>query len=133
MDCVRFVSAVWDELFADGQTTVLPRLNQMSGLHGHAWGAMGQTLRAFADQRPLRFVQPRPIGDPGAELVLEPGDLLGCKIGRDGGPGHVMVVANGLNRVYHAAVGRGVMFRQCPSADEIFHVWRARGRSAWVR
>lgn len=80
VDCVRFVTAVFDEL--EGGQTDIRILPQDLALHQPeiARGAMRQLLRAF-DGRSL----------PDGYLELEPGDVIVSGFPQ-GGPGHAMIV-----------------------------------------
>lgn len=131
VDCVRFAAAIWDELagltYAQGAAKNMPRMAQSGGLHAAGYGQASRALRELGKIHDIVCVEP----DPHGVFTVEPGDMIACRLGSHGAPGHVMIVGPDANNTYHACVGQGVVRRQLPALGEFYHIWRAKDRDIW--
>lgn len=122
-DCVRFVTAVLDELW--GFEREIPRLPQDSALHSP------ETARAA-----LRYIMglyPRTMKMP-LHRTVQPGDIL-ITGETSGGPGHAIIVGASPNSLWQAlptGIHKGGMALMV-QAQRLFRIYRFEDRHAWLR
>lgn len=94
VDCINFVMGCLDELTGNTEPSFLPRYQQDSALHGKNKQSAAHVMEAFKNAHPSRYVIE---GD-----VLEPGDVIICRIGHGSVGGHAAIMGEGMT-VYHAS------------------------------
>lgn len=123
VDCVRFITAIYDFLFKIERTKP-PRLHPDCCIHSpkDAWDALNKVLALYPD----KFEEVK-------SLVLEPGDFI--VVGpKNGGPGHGMIVGPKKNTLWHC-IFPGVHFTGwalTTDIHKIFRIYRAKDRSQWA-
>jgi cell wall-associated NlpC family hydrolase len=119
VDCVRFVSAVADELY--GKTTEIVRLPQDASFHSKetCYNAFKSFMKNYPHDR--------------VEGNLQPGDII-ITGPRGGGPGHA--IFTGVKYLWHCdtrAVVRTGTFLTSAGVYFPIAILRGRNRERWVR
>lgn len=123
VDCIRFVTAFYDELYRKNIPTEAPRVSP--GFNIHNMSSAMKVMRKVLKQYPNHEIV--------KENALEPGDLI--LVGPiSGGPGHPMIVGPQKNTIWHCAKPRVVMtgWGLLENEMKIFRILRAKDREKWV-
>jgi cell wall-associated NlpC family hydrolase len=120
VDCVRFVTGVLDEL--RGTSTPIKRLPPALSLHNSqmATAALHEIISAF----PSDVLEDTE--------TVEPGDIIVCRIGHDGGPGHVYIVGGRPYEIWHSMEVCGVTQSGLASVKYLLRCWRYKERELWA-
>lgn len=123
VDCVQLVGAFLDEMCNAKTKTKIPRLPQTTGMSDHDFIKGAPVLKAITDKYPADSIKAK---------ILMPGDIIVCRLGLNGGPGHAMIVAGQDSRVVHACnSARRVVLAGIGSIKNALHIYRVKDRSAW--
>lgn len=125
VDCVQFTCAILDELnnrFIG--STKIDRLASDTGANDK------EGIFALRIARQIMKINP-------CEKIpvhcLQPGDILICRLGNNGGPGHTMFVGGKKNLLYHACNGeRQVTKIGLGSVKYGLHAYRFKDRINWL-
>ena len=123
VDCVRFLTGVYDNLFKIKRSKP-PRLYPDCCIHSpkDAWNALQLVLDLYSNQF-----------ERVTDLDLEPGDFI--VVGpKNGGPGHGMIVGYKNNTLWHC-VFPGVHWTGwalTTNIHKIFRIYRAKDRTLWA-
>lgn len=123
-DCVRFVTAVLDELW--GFEREIPRLPQDAALHSPELAR--SALKFMMGLYPATKKRPIHRG------VVQPGDVL-ITGEPSGGPGHAIIVGAEPNTLWQAlpsGIHQGGMALMT-QYQRIYRIYRFRGRIQWLR
>ena len=123
VDCIRFVTAVYDELYRKTSPTICPRVNR--GFATHNPQSAMKVMRTVLKQYPNHEI----VKDP----LLEPGDLI--LVGPpNGGPAHPMIVGPQKNTIWHCMKPKVMRTGWGIIKDEmkIFRILRAKDRKKWL-
>lgn len=122
VDCVRFGTAVLDELYRRTSVTPCPRLPQDISMHDKV-GALGG-LKFFLRQYPNHVRVNASEVEPGDCIVTGP---------QGGGPGHLMIVGPRENTLWQAS-GHGVHYTGLampPSVQTVYSCYRLLDKHLW--
>lgn len=124
VDCVQFVAAFLDEAARlPARTTEVPRLPQDSGAADQWLCALRQVMGSILARHPADLVH---------DGQVEPGDIVVCRLGNAGGPGHAMIVGGEPRRVYHASrPARRVCWTGLGSIAYLDRIYRPQNKHRW--
>ncbi len=125
IDCVQLVAAFIDEMNnKDLGFTSFPRLPQSTGMTDKTGVKGAPIFNAITNKNPTHIIG----------RMLQPGDIVVCKSGRGGGPGHAMIVSAYENKLVHACSGGGgVVFNGIGSMGSALHSYRLLNRINWYK
>lgn len=120
VDCLRFVTAVLDELNGHAHCPI-PNIPQDAAMHDPVLAA--RTMRAIIKAYgPATVVRDR---------IVEPGDVV--VVGPpDGGPGHAMIVGS-PRRIWHATNRSVQKTGTVIVGMKVFRIYRPSGKGGWSR
>lgn len=120
VDCMRFVTAVFDELYR-GVRPRLPNIPQDASLHNRqlAWSTMRAIMRAYG---PAKHV---------VDGVVEPGDVV-VSGPLNGGPGHAIFVAGKPSTMVHSANRSVTRTGVAVIGQKVFRIYRPLDKERWL-